>query len=53
MQRITRRQGRGLCFDRVTAAGGAEIVVVLMRMLNAVAPADGDRPPHPCPHPTP
>jgi len=28
LQYITRRKGRGLCFDRVTAAGGAEFVVV-------------------------
>lgn len=46
MQCIIRREGRGLCFDRVTAAGGAEFVVVSMRMLSAAAPADGDRPPH-------
>lgn len=38
------REGRGLCFDRVTAAGGAEYVVVSQRMLSAAPPADGDRP---------
>ena len=44
MQCIIRREGRGLCFDRVTAAGGgAEFVVVSRRMLSAPAPADGDR----------
>lgn len=36
--------GRGLCFDRVTAAEGAEFVFVSMRMLSAAAPADADRP---------
>lgn len=47
MQCIIRREGRGLCFDRVTAAGGAEFVVVSRRMLSSPAPADGDRIPHP------
>lgn len=46
MQYIIRREGRGLCFDRVTAAGGAEFVVVSRRMLSAAAPADADRPLH-------
>lgn len=45
MQCVIRREGRGLCFDRVTAAGGAEFVVVSVRMRSTVAPADGDRPP--------
>ena len=48
MQCIIRREGRGLCFDRVTAAWGAEFVVVSTRRRSVAAPADGDRPP---PHP--
>lgn len=42
---MNRSEGRGLCFDRVTAAQGAEFVVVLLRMRSGmVAPADSDRP---------
>lgn len=44
---MIRREGRGLCFDRVTAAQGAEFVVVGGRMRGATAPADGHRPLHP------
>lgn len=44
MQNMIRTEGRGLCCDRVTAAGGAECVVVPVRMLSAAPPADGDRP---------
>lgn len=47
MRCMIRRERRGLCFDRVTAAGGAEFVVVSERMLSAAPPADGDRPPQP------
>lgn len=51
LQCIILKEGRGLCFDRVTAAWGAEFVVVLGRMLSvatrAMAPADSDRPPYP------
>lgn len=46
VQNTIHREGRGLCFDRVTAAGGAEYVVVSERMLSAAPPADGDRPPY-------
>lgn len=40
---MIRSEGRGLCFDRVTAAQGAEFVVVLLRMRGVSAPADSDR----------
>lgn len=39
-----RWSGLGLCFDRVTAAQGAEFVVVLLRMRGVATPADSDRP---------